>query len=406
MFDLLIPTAISHRARLLAFLGRWPWLLLAASAALLLYTLMFPRGWDILAATAIIAYPLGFFLLAFLRRWLWLLLVASSALLFCAWAFVAVQNIEGDNFRYGYLFGTVAITFLICGLAAGFLFRVGVLKSRRLQQEGPRAVFGVAVFVLVPALFCGTVYGSYRIRENLRAPTLACASGLHQATLGDMRLGLPMAPNLVVETKQAAGPAEYWFDVPENITRFCALAATAPPELVSVNLQTEITVANRSTWFCAERRDYDWWQIACPPDRGRKESGFPAAIYVFLIEKSRYTFYARPHEELKRIQAGERPLIQAADGFRRYGKNDWSFSYISDDDTSYIAECEGGKITKSAYMSCTVARELAPNIGMTYRFGATDDTFAARARSFDAKATALIASLKAPDGVPSPPGPR
>ena len=75
-----------------------------------------------------------------------------------------------------------------------------------------------------------------------------------------------------------------------------------------------------------------------------------------------------PFKERKRIQAGERPLVLAADGFRRYRKDDQHLSYTRDDDVSYIAECDGedGKI-KNAYMTCTVARELAPNIGLTYR---------------------------------------
>jgi hypothetical protein len=213
---------------------------------------------ELLIATAIVAYLPGFFFLAFLRGWRWLLPVASAALLFCAWAFVAAQGLES----YDGLFATVALTFLTCGLVAGFLFRAGVLKSRRLRQAGPQAAFGVAAFVLVPALFCGSVYGSYRIRETLRAPTLACASGLHQATLDDMRLALPTAPNLVVETKRTPVPGIYWFNVPEDISNFCKLAATSPPALTSVTLQTDRTALDRSAWFCAEPRDYDWWQIA------------------------------------------------------------------------------------------------------------------------------------------------
>ena len=98
-----------------------------------------------------------------------------------------------------------------------------------------------------------------------------------------------------------------------------------------------------------------------------------------------------------RIQAGERPLVLAADGFRRYRKDDWHLSYTRDDDTSYIAECDGddGKI-KSASMTCTVARELAPDIGLTYRFGVAENLFAAHARTLDAKAISFVASLKAP----------
>ena len=104
-----------------------------------------------------------------------------------------------------------------------------------------------------------------------------------------------------------------------------------------------------------------------------------------------------PFKERKRIQAGERPLVLAADWFRRYRKDDWHFSYTRDDDTSYIAECDGddGKI-KSASMTCTVARELAPDIGLTYRFGVAENLFAAHARTLDAKAISFVASLKAP----------
>ena len=341
---------------------------------------------QILITVAIVSYVPAFYLLAFLWSWRWLLWVGGAALLLCALLFVPAWGLES----YAGLLAGDAVTFFALGLIAGFLSRAGALKSRHLTQVGPQAAFAAVIFVLVPALFCGTVYGAYRVRENLRAPTLACASALHQATLGDMRLALPTAPNLVAATSQWI----YGFGNPEDITRFCTQAATAPPALISVRLVMR-TVRDRSTWFCAQPRDYDWWLFACRPDRGQTEPDFPGAIEVFVIERSASTLYARPQEELKRIQAGGRPLILAADGFRRYGKDDQSFFYVRDDDTSYIAACNGGTITKSAYMSCAVARELAPHIGMTYRFGATDDTFAARARMFDAKAAAFVASLKA-----------
>jgi len=347
---------------------------------------------ELVIAIAIVSYPPGFFLIAFLRSWRWLLSVGGAALLFCALAFVAAQGLES----YDDLFTIEALTFFTCGLVAGFLFRAGVLKSRRLKREGSQAAFGVAAFVLVPALFCGTVYGSYRVREFLRAPTLACASGLHQATLGDMRLALPTAPNLVLETNRTTATAYYWFNVPEDISKFCNMAS--PPALTSVKLQTDRVALDRSTWFCAEPRDYDWWQIACQPDRRRREPGFfSGEIEVFLIE-TRNSRYAGLQEERNRIQAGERPLVLAADGFRRSRKDDQYLSYTRDADTSYIAECDGGdgKI-KSAYMTCTVARELAPNIGLTYRLGVAENLFAAHARTLDAKAISFVASLKAPD---------
>ena len=47
-------------------------------------------------------------------------------------------------------------------------------------------------------------------------------------------------------------------------------------------------------------------------------------------------------------------------------------------------------------MTCTVARELAPDIGLTYRFGVAENLFAAHARTLDAKAISFVASLKAP----------
>ena len=347
---------------------------------------------QLLIAVAVVSYLSGFLVLAFLRRWRELLLVGSAAVLFSAWAFVAARRLES----YDGLFAIVALTFLTCGLVAGFLFRAGVLKLHRLREEGLQAAFGTAIFVLVPALFCGTAYGLHRIGETLRAPTLACASGLHQATLGDMRLALPTAPNLVIKTKRTSLPDYYWFNNPEDISRFCNLAATSRPALASVKLQTDVVSLDRSTWFCAERRDYDWWQTACRPDNARTEPRFSGEIEVFLIDQSRNIHHARLWEELQRIQAGERPLISAADGFRRYRKDDRFFSYIRDDDTGYVAECEGGKNTKSAYMVCSVARELAPNIGLTYRFGVTDDNSAKHARALDVKATAFVTGLQAP----------
>src|SRR4051794_21893337 len=105
---------------------------------------------ELVIAVAIVSYLPGFFLLAFLRSWRWLLSVAGAALLSCALAFVAAQGLES----YDGVFAIEGLVFITCGLVAGFLFRAGVLKSRRLKRES--WAFGVAAFVLVPALFCGT----------------------------------------------------------------------------------------------------------------------------------------------------------------------------------------------------------------------------------------------------------
>ena len=146
-------------------------------------------------------YAAAFASLAFLPRWWLLLPAAAGALALYLWTISDLRAADGP----GVIFAIPLVFFAGLGFAAGFLARATLLSTRSLERAGLRtAVVLPIAFIAAPAIFWIWSTWSVRSAEARRAPPSAtCLTQRHPATLGDLRLSVPLVPTIALAPRTA-----------------------------------------------------------------------------------------------------------------------------------------------------------------------------------------------------------
>lgn len=343
----------------------------------------------------LIAYGLGFACLAFLPRWHWLALGTLAASSFCLWLFRDLSQADGP----GEVIAVFVAAALALGFASGFIARTIILGARWSGRIIPRAVTLLATLILIPPLAYG--FSSWRTsvqKARWTPPKAECTSSLHAATLGTMRLALPLAPIIAVGEGEEYAPT-YQFDINEQARRFCRESAPLPPALTNVNLRLEPDPSNalhlRSSWFCTQRQDYSWWSEVCRRQRGAPPSEYPVKMSLCWIDHyNAARMHAFSADQLKKPPARDGNFVDIGDGISRF--NDAHNSYFTRADLpGYLARCYGTRSESRPELYCSAGYRLTPEIGLIYDFRADADDFAGRSRTADARAREVVESLRA-----------
>jgi hypothetical protein len=165
----------------------------------------------------LIAYGLGFVCLAFLPRWRWLAFGTLAAFPFCLWLFRDLSQADGPSAAIAVFIAAA----LALGFASGFIARTIIIGARWSGRIVPRTVTLLATLILVPTLAYGlSLWRTSVQKARWEPPSSECTSSLHAATLGTMRLALPLAPVIAIGQGEEYAPT-YRFDINEQARQFC-----------------------------------------------------------------------------------------------------------------------------------------------------------------------------------------
>jgi hypothetical protein len=341
------------------------------------------------------AYCLGFASLAFLPRWRWLVLAGLAAFFLCSWAFYDLSGADGP----GAAIAVFVAAALALGFVAGFAARAVILAAGWSGRMIPQASALLSTLVLVPLPTFGWASWHNAVQRARWAPPSAeCTSSLHVATLGNMRLALPLAPVISVGQGAEYAPA-YRFDVNEQARRFCQKSSGSPPALTNLTLRLEAGPSGplnlRTSWFCARRQDYGWWDDVCRGKPGDPASEYPVKMTLYRIDRyNAARMHAFSADELGKPPADKGEFADIGGGVVRYSDEHDSY-YKRADVPGYLARCFQAKSRRPPELYCDAGYRLTPELGLIYEFRTAPDDFAERSRQVDEKAREIVESLRA-----------
>ena len=99
----------------------------------------------------LLGYAFGFVVLAFVPRWPWLIVASLAAGGICIWAYDDLSKAD----TIGAVFGLFVVMAAALGFASGFIARTIIIGARWSGRIVPQTVTLLATLVLVPALAYG-----------------------------------------------------------------------------------------------------------------------------------------------------------------------------------------------------------------------------------------------------------
>jgi hypothetical protein len=221
-----------------------------------------------LALFFLLFYAGAFLALFVLRRLAWLAVGTVVAIVSIVGLLRLLEDVGGGEGSLGWF---IAIVAAAIGAAAGAAARLAVmLLGLRWKDAALTRPIGLLILFGVPLAFAAwSGVKNEQHRKRFAPPSEECRSRIHQVTLGDRDLRLPLVAGVRIGEGRGNSP-KVSIVFPENERDFCERAAASRLRLTSVEIDYSHLGDNyegRPRRVCQRPRDEAWWPVFCRFER-------------------------------------------------------------------------------------------------------------------------------------------
>jgi len=241
-------------------------------------------------------YVVGFLAFAFVRRWWLLLSLGAAAAVLGVREHKSALAADGP----GGALGLAILLFLLIGAGSGFVASAAILIGKRSRLLRAAVVLPITLAIGFSGFFVFAAVKEHVRQARLAPPLAGCLGARHAAVLGRIRLSLPLAPNLFLESPDAS-QGHYMFTIYgyDLAREFCSDVQTSPPILTSVSISLDGVPTRREKEarrhpFCQRKQDLLWGYLTCNPITVSSISDMPMRLRASLVRPG--VVSSHPHE--------------------------------------------------------------------------------------------------------------